>query len=129
MPRRATAVVEQDAVEALIGALDGLGVTVSVESADTDNSDFLLDVAGQPFDVEVKSVVTAALGERLGAAIAKCRVAEAIGDILEVYLTCRVEGETFLETVHRVGITPFKERVYADHSRSAHRRESLAACA
>jgi len=71
----------------------------------------------------------AALGERLGAAIAKNRVAEAIGDILEVYLAHRDEGEKFLETVHRVGITPFKERVYADHSRSAHQRESLAACA
>ncbi|GMQ75010.1 MAG: nitrite/sulfite reductase [Gammaproteobacteria bacterium] len=70
-----------------------------------------------------------ALGERLGAAIAKYRVAEAIGDILEVYLTCREEGETFVETVHRIGITPFKERVYADHSRSAYQRESLAACA
>ncbi len=70
-----------------------------------------------------------ALGERLGAAIAKYRVAEAIGDILDVYLTCREESETFLETVRRVGITPFKERVYADHSRSAHQRESLAACA
>jgi sulfite reductase (NADPH) hemoprotein beta-component len=70
-----------------------------------------------------------ALGERLGAAIAKYRVAEAIGDILDVYLTCREESETFLDTVRRVGITPFKERVYADHSRSAHQRESLAACA
>jgi sulfite reductase (NADPH) hemoprotein beta-component len=71
----------------------------------------------------------AALGERLGAAIAKNRVAEAIGDILEVYLAYRDEGEKFVETVHRVGITPFKERVYADHSRSAHQRESLAAYA
>ncbi len=72
---------------------------------------------------------SASLGERLGAAIEKKRVAGAIGDILEVYLTCREEGEKFVETVHRVGITPFKERVYADHSRSAHQRESLAACA
>ena len=71
----------------------------------------------------------AALGERLGAAIAKNRVAEAIGDILEVYLTRREEGEKFVETVHRVGIPAFKERVYADHSRSAHQRESLVACA
>lgn len=71
----------------------------------------------------------AVLGERLGAAIAKSRVAEAIGDILEVYLACRDEGEKFIETVHRLGITPFKERVYADHSRSTHQREPLAACA
>lgn len=71
----------------------------------------------------------AALGERLGPAIAKSRVAEAIGDILEVYLARREEGEKFVETVHRIGITPFKERVYENHSPSAHRRESLAACA
>jgi sulfite reductase (NADPH) hemoprotein beta-component len=71
----------------------------------------------------------AALGERLGAAIAKDAVAEAIGGILEVYLACRDEGEKFVDTVRRVGITPFKEHVYADHSRSAHRREPLAACA
>jgi sulfite reductase (NADPH) hemoprotein beta-component len=71
----------------------------------------------------------AVLGERLGAAIAKSRVAEAIGDILEVYLACRDEDETFVETVHRLGITPFRERVYANHSRSAYQREPLAACA
>ncbi len=71
----------------------------------------------------------AALGERLGAAIEKSRVAEAIGDILEVYLARRDEGEKFVETVHRLGITPFKERVYADHSRSTNQREPLAACA
>ena len=71
----------------------------------------------------------AALGERLGAAIAKEHVADAIGDILEVYLARREEGEKFVETVRRVGITPFKERVYADYSRSARQREPLAACA
>ena len=71
----------------------------------------------------------AVLGERLGAAIAKSRVAEAIGDILEVYLARRDEDEKFVETVHRLGITPFKERVYANHSRSAYQREPMAACA
>ncbi len=69
------------------------------------------------------------LGERLGAAIAKSRVAEAIGDILEVYLAHRDEDEKFVETVHRLGITPFKERVYANHSRSTYQREPMAACA
>jgi sulfite reductase (NADPH) hemoprotein beta-component len=71
----------------------------------------------------------AALGERLGAAIAKNRVADVIGDILDVYLTRRDDGEKFIETVHRVGITPFKERVYADHSQPTHQRKSMAACA
>jgi sulfite reductase (NADPH) hemoprotein beta-component len=71
----------------------------------------------------------AVLGERLGAAIAKDRVADAIGDILEVYLMRREEDESFVETVRRIGIVPFKERVYANHSRSTHRRGSLAVCA
>jgi sulfite reductase (NADPH) hemoprotein beta-component len=71
----------------------------------------------------------AVLGERLGAAVAKNRVADAIGDILEVYLTRREHDETFVGTVRRIGIAPFKERVYAIHSRSTHRRKSLAACA
>ena len=71
----------------------------------------------------------AVLGERLGAVIPKHRVADVIGDILEVYLGCRQAGERFVDTVRRVGITPFKERVYADHSRSAHHREPLAAFA
>jgi len=70
-----------------------------------------------------------ALGQRLGAAIAKNRVAQALGGILEIYLARREEGEEFVETVHRIGITPFKERVYGNHSRSTHRRELLAACA
>jgi len=71
----------------------------------------------------------AALGERLGAAIEKDRVADVLGDILEVYLARREEDEKFIETVRRIGITPFRERVYAHHSRSAHQRGSLAACA
>lgn len=71
----------------------------------------------------------AALGERLGAAIAKNRVADAIADILNVYLLRRDEGEKFVDTVQRIGMTPFKERVYADHSQSPHQPESMAACA
>ncbi len=71
----------------------------------------------------------AAIGERLGAAIAKDAVADAIEDILQVYLERRTEDEPFVQTVRRIGITPFKERVYGDHSGSPRQRESLAACA
>ena len=71
----------------------------------------------------------AALGERLGAAVEKERVADVIGDILEVYLERREEGETFIETVRRIGVLPFRERVYAHHPRSTGQRGSLAACA
>jgi len=58
----------------------------------------------------------AAIGQRLGRAIAKNEVPKAITDILEVYVAQRdSEEESFLATVNRVGITPFKEKVYANH--------------
>ena len=56
----------------------------------------------------------AAIGERLGPAVAKDEVTKAIITILEVYANQRLEEESFLTMVNRVGIEPFKERVYAD---------------
>ena len=55
----------------------------------------------------------ARLGDRLGPAIAKDEVAETIDRILQVYLERREAGEQFLDTYLRVGIEPFKEKVYA----------------
>lgn len=57
----------------------------------------------------------AAIGERLGPSLAKDAVTKAVTTILDVYVSQRLDGESFLETVKRVGITPFKEQVYADH--------------
>lgn len=57
----------------------------------------------------------AAIGERLGAAVAKDEISPAIDTILKVYVEQRQEDETFLETVNRVGLEPFKEKVYANH--------------
>jgi sulfite reductase (NADPH) hemoprotein beta-component len=57
----------------------------------------------------------AALGERLGPAVAKDEVTKAITTILDVYVKQRLEEETFLDMVKRVGIDPFKEQVYANH--------------
>jgi sulfite reductase (NADPH) hemoprotein beta-component len=56
----------------------------------------------------------AALGTRLGPAVAKDKVSEAIGDILEVYRENRSGEERLLDTFRRVGVDPFKERVYAE---------------
>ncbi|MFT6047703.1 MAG: sulfite reductase (NADPH) hemoprotein beta-component, partial [Arenicella sp.] len=55
----------------------------------------------------------AALGTHLGKAIAKENVATAIGDILHVYKEQRSGDERLLDTFNRVGIDPFKEKVYA----------------
>ncbi len=57
----------------------------------------------------------ASLGERLGPAVAKDRVADTVETIIRTYVDLRREDEPFLATVRRVGVTPFKERVYANH--------------
>ena len=54
----------------------------------------------------------AALGDRLGPAIAKPDVADSIGKILEVYVDKREESERFLDTYRRIGLEPFRESVY-----------------
>ncbi|MBL6750860.1 MAG: nitrite/sulfite reductase [Nevskia sp.] len=64
----------------------------------------------------------AALGERTGPAIARADIAEAVERIVQVYLEQRgSEDETFLETFRRVGMAPFKARIYAE---SAAEREA-----
>ena len=57
----------------------------------------------------------AAIGERLGPSVPKDQITPTITTILDVYVKQRMEDETFLETVKRVGLEPFKERVYANH--------------
>jgi sulfite reductase (NADPH) hemoprotein beta-component len=57
----------------------------------------------------------AAIGERLGAAIARDEIVPAVIKILNVYAQQREEEESFLAMVKRVGLEPFKETVYAAH--------------
>ena len=54
----------------------------------------------------------AQLGERLGKAIAKDKVADTVEQIAQVYIENRMEGERFVDTFYRIGIEPFKGRVY-----------------
>jgi len=54
----------------------------------------------------------AALGKIIGPAVAKDKVASTINVILDTYLASRLEQESFLQTVHRLGIQPFKAAVY-----------------
>ena len=53
-----------------------------------------------------------ALGEVIGPSVAKDVVAETIEHILDVYVARREEGEEFLQTVRRIGVEPFAEKVY-----------------
>jgi sulfite reductase (NADPH) hemoprotein beta-component len=56
----------------------------------------------------------AVIGDRLGPAVAKDKITKAITTILDVYIKNRLNDEPFLAMVNRVGVTPFKEQVYAD---------------
>jgi sulfite reductase (NADPH) hemoprotein beta-component len=57
----------------------------------------------------------AAIGERLGPSIAKDQVTKAVTTILDVYIKQRLDDESFLDMVKRVGLNPFKEQVYASN--------------
>ncbi len=55
----------------------------------------------------------ASLGKILGRAVPQADVANSLEKILQVFVENRVEDERFIDTVRRIGLNPFKERVYA----------------
>lgn len=55
----------------------------------------------------------ASLGKILGPSFDRESVPDVIDKILQVYVGERIEGEQFVETYQRIGLKPFKERVYA----------------
>jgi len=59
------------------------------------------------------SKADARLGKVLGKAVAADDVATTLQTVLSVYVENRKEEESFADTVQRLGIAPFKERVYA----------------
>ena len=58
----------------------------------------------------------ASLGDILGPAVPKHEVADTLERLLQVYVEQREAGERFLDTVRRLGLKPFKERVYGRES-------------
>ncbi len=57
----------------------------------------------------------AAIGTIIGPAFAADRIVDAVETIVETYLDARHDGESFIDTYRRIGKTPFKESLYADH--------------
>ena len=57
----------------------------------------------------------AAIGTLVGPAFSYDNVVDAVETIIETYLHVREDGERFLDTVRRLGIHPFKEKLYAAH--------------
>jgi len=62
----------------------------------------------------------AALGEVIGPSVPQAAVAETIQKLVDVYVEERVEEERFIDTVRRVGIEPFQNRVYGERQRAQH---------
>ena len=58
--------------------------------------------------------MTRALGDRTGRALARDEIVDAVERILATYVDRRSDAEeTFLQTYRRIGMAPFKERIYA----------------
>jgi len=56
----------------------------------------------------------ATVGDIVGKAVAFDQVTETVEQIIEFYRGLRTIGEPFVETVRRVGLTPFREALYAN---------------
>jgi sulfite reductase (NADPH) hemoprotein beta-component len=67
----------------------------------------------------------AALGKVIGPSFARDEVPEVVGKLIEVYLENRdSDAERFVDTAWRIGIEPFKERVYDTHHQTAENRRA-----
>ena len=58
----------------------------------------------------------AKVGKIIGPSFYENDIADVITNIINVYVEQRFEGESFLSTYNRIGMAPFKERVYASQA-------------
>jgi sulfite reductase (NADPH) hemoprotein beta-component len=61
----------------------------------------------------------AAIGQVIGPSVPHAEVAETLERILDAYLAEREDDERFIDTFRRIGIAPFKARVYAPAHQAA----------
>ncbi len=57
----------------------------------------------------------ASVGDIIGPGFTDDKIVDAIETIVMTYLDIRQEGEIFLDTYRRVGLQPFKDKLYATH--------------
>ncbi len=57
----------------------------------------------------------AALGQIVGPSFAREEVSDVLATILDVYVEQRIEDESFLSCFQRIGLDPFKERIYVNN--------------
>ena len=56
----------------------------------------------------------AVLGDVIGPSFAAAEMPDVIAKLIDTYIDVRHADELFVDTVHRTGIAPFKQRVYGD---------------
>jgi sulfite reductase (NADPH) hemoprotein beta-component len=69
----------------------------------------------------------ASIGMRLGPAVPRDGLADAVGNILDTYLSLRTSGELFANTLERTGIEPFKRNLYEHPQKQTDNLHSVAA--
>jgi sulfite reductase (NADPH) hemoprotein beta-component len=77
---------------------------------------------------ETRPGTKAALGKVLGPSFARAEVPDVVERLIDCYLERRdSDAERFVDVVHRLGVEPFKEKVYGNaHQRPAGRRREPA---
>ncbi len=78
---------------------------------------------------EIRPGRGASLGKVIGPSFARAEVPDVIESLIDCYLERRdSDAERFIDVVHRIGIEPFKERVYgrADQRPSRRREQAVA---
>ena len=58
----------------------------------------------------------ASLGDVIGPSVPQTAVAGTIQKLIDVYVERRHEEERFVDTVHRIGVEPFQDRVYGERT-------------
>jgi sulfite reductase (NADPH) hemoprotein beta-component len=64
----------------------------------------------------------ARLGKIIGPSFARAQMPDVVEKLIQTYIEYRVDDERFVDTVHRLGIEPFKERVYGGAPHAAQRK-------
>ncbi|HEX7403678.1 MAG TPA: nitrite/sulfite reductase, partial [Usitatibacter sp.] len=62
----------------------------------------------------------AALGQVIGPSFAASEMPDVVAKLIDTYIGERHEDELFVDTVHRIGIAPFKAGVYGNAKEVAH---------
>ena len=68
----------------------------------------------------------AAIGRVIGPSFAADQLPDVISKLIDTYLAQRTADERFIDTVERIGVDPFKQRVYGESRRARHQELSHA---